>query len=253
MKGTEPGFVFYAGLDLGVSRDHSAVVVLAYDGHRVRLAHVMSWAPPPGGKIDLRRVKRAIEDLDKCFSFRKLFFDPYQAELLAQELGWGTRLEAVPFTAASLTEMASVVLESFHARELDLYPDQGLLSDLHGLRLIDKGLSYRLDSTRSSAGHGDKATAFCLALLAVRRYPSRPPCYVEGEALADLLESFHSKKREVSAAGERSLYGTGATPMYSTSAIRRNLYGSSRSPYRPRWSDGNMWPNDPAQQRPPPQ
>jgi hypothetical protein len=233
MDGTESGIVFYSGLDLGVSRDHSAVVVLGYDGHRVRLAKVESWAPPSGGKIDLRRVKRAVADLDKRFSFRRLFFDPYQAELLVQELNFGSRCEAVPFTAASLTEMASVVLEGFHARELDLSPDAGLLSDLHGLRLIDKGLTYRLDSVRSSSGHGDKATAFCLALLAVRRYPSRPPCYPGDRDLESLLESYNTREHE-SHAAERGLYARGSR--YDSNAIRRQLYGSG-NPYRTKWND----------------
>ena len=62
MSGQEPDFReygFVAGLDLGVKRDHSAMVVLGchYHSGRVRLALCQSWAPPRGGEVDLTMVQ----------------------------------------------------------------------------------------------------------------------------------------------------------------------------------------------------
>jgi phage FluMu gp28-like protein len=113
--------------------------------------------------------------IDQTYGLRKLFYDPYQAEQMAQNLAAeGVMVEGVPFTVGTLTEMASAVLERFHDRTIDLYADDGLLTDLHGLRLIDRGATYRLDSARTAAGHGDRGTAFCLAVLAAARYPAMP-------------------------------------------------------------------------------
>jgi hypothetical protein len=52
MKGTEPGYCFVAGVDLSVSRDYSAAVILASPlatnpDQRIRLADAKQWIPPP--------------------------------------------------------------------------------------------------------------------------------------------------------------------------------------------------------------
>jgi hypothetical protein len=170
--------VFYAGLDLGISRDHAALVIGGLRRGRVRLASVQSWAPPYGGKIDLAMVQDAVLAAHQHFCLFRCFFDPHQAELMAQNLlREGVPMEAVPFTVPSLQDMATALLERFTSRQVDLFPDEGLIADLHALRLIDRGTSFRLDAPRNSAGHGDRGTAFVLMLLAAERYPAVP--YIE--------------------------------------------------------------------------
>ena len=48
----------WSGSDLGIKRDHSAAVVLLCDfqSHRIKVAHVKSWAPVPGGQVNLDDV-----------------------------------------------------------------------------------------------------------------------------------------------------------------------------------------------------
>jgi len=178
MIGDEADFVFYAGVDIGVSRDHSAVAVVGLSRGRIRLATIRSWEPPRfrGGKIDLAEVETTLLGLHHRFGLAKCLYDPHQCELMAQNLiKQFVPMEGLPFTANNLTAMATTLLQRFHSKTVDLYEDPGLISDLHGFRLIDKGLSgYKLDSARTSAGHGDKGIAFVLALLAADRYPHAP-------------------------------------------------------------------------------
>jgi phage terminase large subunit-like protein len=184
MTGDEDGYIYFGGLDLGVSRDHSALSVVGIRENRIRLADVRSWAPPPGGKIDLARVRVAILDANRRFRLSRLLYDPHQAELLAQDVAKaGILVEGVPFTTASLTEMASCLLERFHSRTIELYDDSGLLADLRALRLIDRGTSYRLDAPRNSAGHGDRATACILGILGAERHGK----YVEDDGDIELI------------------------------------------------------------------
>ena len=70
------------------------------------------------------------------------------------------------FSGQNLQHMASVVLETFSDRRIELYDDQQLLADLRRLRLIERSYEFRLDSPHTTDGHGDPATAFMLALLA---------------------------------------------------------------------------------------
>ena len=90
MTGKEPGWLFVAGVDLGLTRDCSAVVVLGVPAGgksgRIRLAHNRLWRPTLGKKIDLTEVERHVLDLDAQYNLETVAFDPWQMEHLAQRL-----------------------------------------------------------------------------------------------------------------------------------------------------------------------
>lgn len=184
MQGNEPGWLYIAGVDLGLTRDCSAVVVLAVpDGRwgKIRLAHHKLWRPRPGNKIDLQEVERYILDLDKRFHLEQVAFDPWQAELLASRLEADSdrrrrnqqrRLWSKPFmrevqpTAANLREQAGLTIEHFQDHKLELFDCEPLRCDLLKLRVEEKSYGIRLTSPRDGDGHGDTFSAFSLALLA---------------------------------------------------------------------------------------
>jgi hypothetical protein len=175
-KAREEGFTYFAGLDLGVSRDHSALVVIGrHWGGRVKLVDVRDWAPPPGGKIDLGFVEEACLATHQRLAPR-FMLDPYQSEMLGARLKQaGCRVEFIAFAGKSLTEMASGLVEVFATRAIDLFPDAALLDDLRRLRIREAPSGWRLDAPRTSAGHCDRGVALSLALLGARRQPSYPP------------------------------------------------------------------------------
>src|SRR5262249_3530432 len=91
-------------------------------------------------------------------------------ELLAQILGdQGVRSELVPFVGKSLNEMASNIIEAFTDRTIDLFPCEALMDDLRRLQLKETPSGWRLVPARTSSGHGDRATALALAVLAAKR------------------------------------------------------------------------------------
>jgi len=172
---TEPesGWDYYVGIDLSVSRDLSALVMIGrHHSGRLRLACVRAWTPPAGGKIDLRLVQHAALELHKRFH-PHFFADPYQAELLITNLqAEGAVIEGVPFVGAALVEMASGLVEVFSSRVIELYPDGELLADLRRLRIADSPAGWRLSAPRTAAGHCDRAVALSLAVLGARRAPA---------------------------------------------------------------------------------
>ncbi|QDT56277.1 Phage Terminase [Caulifigura coniformis] len=186
MTGVEKGWTFVGGIDLGVSRDASAVVVLASGQHgtpqqgRIRLAHAHLWKPTPGKRVDLMEVERYVRALDRKFALRRIGFDPWQAEHLAQRLeadaGHRRRqqhlparvepwMKEIPPSGANLRDMASLVLESFTDRRFQFFPCAPLHADLLKLRVEERPYGYRLVSPRDGDGHGDTFSAFALALL----------------------------------------------------------------------------------------
>lgn len=184
MTGTEPGWLYVAGVDLGLTRDCSAVVVLAVpDGGtagRIRLAHNKLWRPTLGKKIDLTEVEKHILALDEQYGLEFVAFDPWQMEHLAQRLeadsghrrrnqrrrfGSQPWLREIPPTGANLREQATLTIESFGDRRLQLYDCAPLRHDLLKLRVEEKSYGCRLVSPRDGEGHGDTFSAFALALL----------------------------------------------------------------------------------------
>ena len=122
----EPGYVYCAGLDLGLTRDATALVVIGkHVGFsdeierkprlsskqrmliecgvcempesdyiergepgtgRLKLCHVAVWKPEGGRRVDIESVERTIQRLDQRFHFATLGFDPWQSQYLGERL-----------------------------------------------------------------------------------------------------------------------------------------------------------------------
>lgn len=184
MTGRERGYLFVAGVDLGLTRDGAAVVALAVPegGHagRIRLAGAKLWRPILGRKINLLDVERYILDLDEQFGLEFVAFDPWQAEHLSQTLeadsghrrrnarrvfGGQPWMREIAPTGNNLRQQATLTIESFTDRRLQLYPFEPLRRDFLKLRVEEKSYGCRLTSPRDGDGHGDTFSAFSLALL----------------------------------------------------------------------------------------
>lgn len=196
MTGKESGWLFVAGIDLGLTRDCSAVVVLGVPSGglagKVRLAHTKLWRPTPGKKVDLLDVERHLLELDEQFDLEFCAFDPWQMEHLAQRLDadaghrkrnqrrhFGTQpwMREIPPTAANLRAQATLVIECFQDHRVQLYDCDPLRRDLLKLRVEEKasGTTFRLTSPRDGEGHGDTFSAFSNALLIAHEIAGKGP------------------------------------------------------------------------------
>jgi hypothetical protein len=199
MNGSEPDMLFVGGLDLGLTRDCSAFVVLAVaDNGRsstVQLAHHKLWRGTPGAKVNIADIERHVLDIDAQFSLEFLGYDPWQAEHLAQRLeqltlhrrrtttiykpirqrGSAPWMREVQPTAANLRQQATLTIESFQDRRLRFYPCEPLKRDLHKLRVEEKSYGIRLVSPRDGEGHGDTFSAFANALLISHELAGKRP------------------------------------------------------------------------------
>jgi phage terminase large subunit-like protein len=192
ISGPEEGWAYFGGVDLGVSRDLAALVLLGkhINTGRLRLARCVAWQAPKGGKIDLAIVATAAWELHLQFH-PKFLIDPYQAEMLAQQLNRrGAHLETVPFAGQTLVEMASTLVEAFSSRRIEVYPDAGLLTDLRRLRIVEGPSGWKLQAPRTASGHCDRATALSLAILGARRARLMPQAAMPMILSPGRLDSF---------------------------------------------------------------
>lgn len=198
----QSGYEYVGGLDLGVTRDASAVVILgvkrSYEGHgRIRLAYSRIWRPKIGkkpserAKVNLQEIEDTLIDLHVRFKLKTLNADPWNATHMVQRLqaaGLGVqdrylgRMEStrlvpiveVPQTGGTLQAMASTLIEAFNDRRVELFEDADLRRDLLRFRIEERSYGFRLTSPQDEYGHGDMGTAFSLAMLAASELAGKP-------------------------------------------------------------------------------
>lgn len=195
---------YFAGCDVGVTRDHAVIVVLRKSPEgAIALCRVETWVPdqsspdPKRREVQLNEVQSRLEVYVRTVRAR-LMFDPFQAVQMKQQLeALGAEVEQVSATAQNLTEMAAAVISSFRDGVIRLYPDAGRVevkpghTTWIGQQLLDAEIKeqekgVRVVMQRTTLGHGDQASAFMLALLGAVRASvhSTPACVGSAGAAA---------------------------------------------------------------------
>jgi phage terminase large subunit-like protein len=174
----EPDYRYFAGLDLSVSRDTSAFVIIGR--HRsglIKLVAIYAWIPKPGTKVNLDLVRVTVKEASVRYPGLLVAFDIYQAELMRQQLNrQGVAMVEVGFSGKAAMEMASELIESFASHRIALYDDVELLADLRRLRIIERPGGWRLDAPRTASNHCDRGIGLAMALWGSRssKYDNEP-------------------------------------------------------------------------------
>lgn len=162
---------YVAGLDLGVSHDHSAYVILGIDEYKrqIHTAYWKSWAPlTKTGEVDLADVQHTIETMTREYRVRVNLYDPTEAKLMAQQLlQKGIPMLEWSFSKTSnLDKMASSLIQAAESSVLKCYddPEGTLRRDFGKFTIEEKSYGYRLTAVRDEYGHADVGTALVIAL-----------------------------------------------------------------------------------------
>lgn len=188
----EDGWVYIAGLDIGIKHDASALVIIGLhvgqtieeeqeevlsdrvatlidlglldepQAHvkttivpgtqKIKLCQVDVWSPKKQ-KVSLDAIEQTIADYDSVYHLHTVAFDPWQAEYLAERLRkQGINTMPVVFQASNLQAMARSMLDSFGNSQIELYDHPQLIADLRRLRVEERNYGYRLTSPRLAEG-----------------------------------------------------------------------------------------------------
>ena len=164
-----PAYDCLGALDIGIKHDHAAFVVLGLDveNNRVRLVQAIRWDPRsyPNRRVPLKDVERTVASEAKRLNLLGVAYDPHQCERIAEELAeQGVEMYANHFTPKSLTKMAKLMLDYFTNRRIDLYPEPSLITDLHGLNFVKRGMASTTSANRDDAGHCGMGIALAIGL-----------------------------------------------------------------------------------------
>lgn len=172
----------FAGLDIGLKKDLSVLIVVEQDADGV--AHVVdmeecrrtAWEE----QQDMVLRSAAYWDWDRlCVDSTGLGAVP--CELLQSKLG-KMRVEPVPFTQKSKEAMATLLYQAFNDGMVKMLRDTALIRDLCSIkRIITSTGAVRYDAPHTDQGHADRAWALALALQACERAPKRTRSMGDGD------------------------------------------------------------------------
>lgn len=165
----EQGWLYGAGLDLGIKHDHAALVTVGarVGGGRIRVVKSQRWKPRlDTGEVDLIAVREAVLAEYREFGLGWVGYDPTQAVLMAQEL----RRHEVPmievqFRGQNLDLMARSLMTAFRSRVIDLYRDAELINDIYRLSVEERRMGgYKLTAVSDDEGHADAGIALSIVV-----------------------------------------------------------------------------------------
>lgn len=169
---------YVGALDLGVSNDHSALVIGHLDGDGRFVVDVCDvWRPRPGEPVALTEVRERVAAWHRRLPVTTLRVDQWNAKLLVEDL----RRAGVPATLIGveqgrLNQIITVMKSAFSTRAIRLAPTQTyLLEQLEALKVLETRSPRRdlLKFAPSGTGldasqHDDAAVALGLCLIEVK-------------------------------------------------------------------------------------
>jgi len=164
------GARYVVGLDVGLTRDRTAVAVLHTlhgrdnDGEpRVVVDRVVRVQGTRARSVRLDDVEALVADVARRYNGARVIADPWQAVGLCQRLrARGLRIEEQPFTTSSNARMAATLFRLFRDRAIALPNDRALLDELARVQLVETSTgTVRLN--HAAGEHDDQAVAIGLA------------------------------------------------------------------------------------------
>jgi len=170
IDGPEPGWIYIGGLDLGVSHDHSGLVIIGIhiETGTIKLARFWAWEPEEEtGEVDLIAVKDTCGTAMDMFGLVGLYYDPSQAKLMAQMLMTSVPMYEMSFTPKNCTAMAEATIQAVNNGILQLFDDETgrLRRDFGKFNIVEKPHGgAKLEATSDEYGHADVGTALIITL-----------------------------------------------------------------------------------------
>jgi hypothetical protein len=149
-----PFLPVYVGVDASVKHDSTAIVVVALDetAQVVRLVFHRVFQPTPDEPLDFEAtIEKTLINLAKNYSVRKILFDPYQMQAIAQRLTReGLPIEEFPQTSANLTAATQNLFDLIQSQSIVLYPDAAMRLAVSRAVAIETPRGWRIGKDKQS-------------------------------------------------------------------------------------------------------
>jgi hypothetical protein len=134
------------------------------------------FQPTPDEPIDFEAtVEATLLDLSKRFAVRKILFDPWQMQAVAQRLTkTGLRITEFPQTVSNLTAASTNLFELLQGRNIVLYPDANMRLAISRAIAVETARGWRI-AKEKQAHKIDSIVALAMAAHAALQAAAVPP------------------------------------------------------------------------------
>jgi hypothetical protein len=159
------GAVYSLGVDLGLTHDLTAVVLVHVDARgRLTVDRADTWRGTPARPVDLTAVETTIRALARRFRVDVVHLDQWQGALLSQRLqAQGVTCHVHTIESAKLDWYATQLKMWFRERLIRVPADPTLIEQLESLTGEELSRRDRVRFTSGPGGHDDLVVALCLA------------------------------------------------------------------------------------------
>ena len=185
-----------------MKHDSTAIVAVTFDTktNKVRLVAHRVFQPTPDQPLDFEAtIEATVRDYCRRFSVRRVSFDPWQMQAIAQRLkSSGIPIYEFPQSVPNLTSMGSCLFDLIKSGSLTVYPDDALRLAIS--RTISKESARGVQLTKEKSSHKiDVVIALAMAALHAVEQGSRPEMFgiggckvfnAEGVTLIDSVTPF---------------------------------------------------------------
>jgi phage terminase large subunit-like protein len=205
----------YAGLDLGLTKDRTALAIVHRDGDEVVLDELGVWQGTSAEPVSITVIERAVADAAQRFPGLQVSADPWQLKGSIERLrDQSVRIVDFTFSASSVQKLSATLHHAITSAALRVYPDRELEREILGLRVIETPSGWRFD--HRSGAYSDRAVALAMAITAAQsartgtmstHVPRRQiPRRLDGLTYADRVAA--RRRAALERPGERELAAT---------------------------------------------
>ena len=193
-------WVYFGGLDLGVSKDHAGIAVLGANTRtqKVRIARIKGFAPSldVNGKLEVNvdEVRQVARYLGKLFRVIWFGYDPASGgSFMAQDLRkHGLNMQEVSFASPRVqTDMATALVQMVKGKHLESWDDKEgrLRRDFAKFNIEHRPpKSYKLVATSDEFGHADVGVAVVMTLPRIVKEMGGFGIFTPDDHLAEVSE-----------------------------------------------------------------
>jgi hypothetical protein len=164
----------HAGLDLGLSKDRTALAVVHRERDVTVLDELLVWSGSRTEPVSISTVERAVADAARRYPGLLIWADPWQLKASIERLrDQGVRINEFIFSASSVQKLSATLFHAFTATALRLPPDAELRREILGMRIVETGSGWRMD--HRAGGYSDRAVALAMAIQAAQAWRGQQP------------------------------------------------------------------------------
>lgn len=144
----------WIGVDASVKHDSTAIcaVTFSHETQKVRLVAHRVFQPSPDDPLDFEEtVESTLRDLAFRFQVRKVLFDPWQMQAVAQRLKRANLpVEEFPQTSSNLTAASQNLYELIEHGNLRVYPDDAMRLSISRAVAVETSRGWRISKEKQS-------------------------------------------------------------------------------------------------------